>query len=311
MASKKKNFDIFNIVDEDLLASLRASDDESIKPSEKEVELIKSGDGDIVSIPVSELVEYHNHTYKVLDNADMDTLVDSIKDYGILLPLIVRKLDNKYELISGHRRCFAAKKLGLKEVPCKVMDLDGDMADIIMADTNIAREQILPSEKARTYKVRMEAAIRQGKKSGDELKTISEDAPDSVRQIQRYIKLADLDPELLDMVDDGSIPVTAGVILADLSAKHQAVARDAVKKTSHFPTLKDAENLKKASARGLTEETAAAVLAGEKKPRKAAKPKKEVVKEDMFWDAVPDEIKALPLDQRVEHYKAAIKAYNA
>ena len=312
MASKKNKFDLFNIVDEDLLESLRSSGDESIAPTEKEVDIVKTAEGEVITLPISSLVEYHNHTYKVLDNADMDVLVDSIRDYGIILPLIVREInDGKYEIVSGHRRHFAAKKLGLTEVPCKVTVLDDDMADIIMADTNIAREQILPSEKAKTYRVRLDAAVRQGKKTMEEIKNIADDAPDSARQIQRYLKLAELDPSLLDMVDAGSIPVTAGVTLSDLSKKHQKLVAEVAISSGHSPSLKDAENLKKAASRGLTAESATDILLGKKKPKAASKPKKPVLKEEMFWDAVPDDIKKLPLDQRVEHYKKAIKAYKS
>ena len=310
MASKKKNFDIFNIVDDSLLDSLKTNGNKAVAPSKKEVELIKTGEGDVLSLPIAKLVEYHNHSYKVLDNEDMDTLVDSIRDYGVLLPLIVREIGgNKYEIVSGHRRRFAAEKLGLKEIPCKVMDLDDDMADIVMADTNITRETILPSEKAKTYKVRIEAAVRQGKKTMDELKTISDDAPDSVRQIQRFLKLNDLSEELLNRVDSGEIPVTAGVILAGLSEDHQQAVYEVSEKESHPITLKDAENLKKASARGLTKDTIEAILLGVRKPRTVQKKKKAVLTEDMISDVVPDEIKKLPLEDRVDYYKDAIKAY--
>ena len=313
MASKKKNFDIYNIVDDSLLDSLKASGDKAVAPSKKEVELIKTGEGDVISIPLDKLVEYHNHSYKVLDNEDMTILVDSIKDYGILLPLIVREIGgNKYEIISGHRRKFAAEKLGIKELPCKVMELDDDMADIVMADTNIARETILPSEKAKTYKVRLEAAVRQGKKTMDELKTISDDAPDSVRQIQRFLKLNDLAEDLLDKVDSGEIPVTAGVILAGLSKDHQSAVYEVSEEAAHPITLKDAESLKKASSRGLTKETIESILAGERKPRTSKKTRNEAkpsLTEDMLFDVVPAEIKDLPLEERVDYYKAAIKAY--
>lgn len=308
--AKKNDFNLFNAVDESLLDVLKASDDKAIAPSEKEVELIKTGEGDVISIPLSKLKEYHNHSYKVLDNEDMATLVDSIKDYGILLPLIVREIGgSKYELVSGHRRKFAAEKLGMKEVPCKVMELDDDMADIVMADTNIARETILPSEKARTYKVRLDAAVRQGKKTVDELKTISDDAPDSVRQIQRYLKLNELCSELLDSVDEGIIPVTAGVLLADLSGEHQKIVASVSKEKSAPISLKDAEKLKKAESRGLTKETIESILSGTLTPRKAPAKKKEVLKEDMILDVVPNEVKALPLKDRVDFYRKAIRAY--
>lgn len=312
--AKKQDLDFFGIADDDLLSSMKSSLEDiggaGMAPSKRDLELLKSRAGVIKEILTYKLVDHHSHTFRVVDNEEMERLVDSIKDYGIIMPLIVRELDNgKYEILSGHRRHFAAKKLGLKTVTCMVVDVDDDMSDIIMADSNIARETILPSEKAKTYKVRLDAAVRQGKKTVDELKNISEDAPDSVRQIQRYVKLADLSPALMDMVDEGKIPVTAGVFLADLTPKHQAVVEEAIDTCKRCPSLKEAESLKTAAARGLTVETAVSILKGEKKTRKAAKPKKEVLKEEMFWDAVPDEIKELPLDQRVEHYKKAIKAY--
>ena len=311
MAKKKKDFDLFNIVDESLLDSLRASTPD-VAPSTKEVELVKEGSGDVMNIPLDKLIEYHNHSFKVLDNQDMTALVDSIKDYGIILPLIVREAGGgKYEIISGHRRRFAAEKLGIKEVPCKIMELDNDMSDIVMADTNIARETILPSEKAKTYKIRLDAAVRLGKKTMEELKDIADDAPDSMRQIQRYIKLNDLSPALLDLVDAGSLPVTAGVTLSDLSGKHQQAVLDAVKETGKPVSLKDAEKLKKASARGLTKDTALSILGGQLKPRGKTSKKTETLKESMLLDVVPEDIKALPLDDRVDYYKAAIKAYRA
>lgn len=307
--AKKNDFDLFNAIDESLLDSLQAKGDKAVAPTEKEVEIIKTGEGDVKSIPLEKLKEYHNHSYKVLDNEDMATLVDSIKDYGILLPLIVREVGGgKYEVVSGHRRMFAAKKLGLKEVPCKVMELDDDMADIMMADTNIARETILPSEKAKTYKVRLDAAVRQGKKTVEEINTIAEDAPDSARQIQRYLKLNDLSPALLDQVDEGVIPVTAGVTLADLSKEHQKIILDVSSDNEHPVSLKEAERLKKASARGLTKETVEAILVGDMKPR-AKKPKKETFTEDMLLDIVPASIKGQPLETRVAFYRNAIKAY--
>ena len=308
--AKKKNFDLFNIVDESMLEALKGNGEaKSISPTEKEVEILKTGEGDVISIPLSKLKDYHNHSYKVLDNEDMATLIDSMKDYGIILPLIVREIGGgKYEVVSGHRRKFAAGKLGLKEVPCKVMELDDDMADIVMADTNIARETILPSEKAKTYKVRLDAAIRQGKKTMEEISEIAEDAPDSARQIQRLLKLNDLSPALLDRVDDGAIPVTAGVTLADLSKEHQKIVESVLGEGEKPLSLKEAEKLKKASARGLTRETAEAILSGDLTPRKE-KQKKEAFREDMILDVVPPEIKALPLEERVVYYKKAIKAY--
>lgn len=315
MAKKKSAFNILNIVDQSQLMDIDKTlevlntPNSKIAPTEKEVELVKSAEGDVLMIPLSQLTGYHNHTFKVLDNNDMAQLVDSIRDYGIILPLIVREQNGgKYEIISGHRRRFAAEKLGLEAVPCKVMDLDDDMADIVMADTNIARETILPSEKAKTYKVRLEAAIRQGKKTEAELKNMADESPDSPSGIRRYLKLNDLSPALLDSVDDGSIPVTAGVILSELSPAHQQTIADIASESEVFPTLKTAEQLKKASARGLSRETAEAILTGKRQARSSAKKPRKLT-EDMLLDAVPDRIKELPLDERVDYYKKAISAY--
>ena len=328
MAKKKPKYDLSNVVDSSQVEQINDPDALSrlldgavnilntpfggtLAPTKKEIEIARSGEGDIRSIPLKDLVTYHNHTYKVLDNEDMDILVDSIRDYGILLPIIVRELNGgKYEIISGHRRRFAAEKLGLSEVPCRVLDLDDDMEDIVMADTNIARETILPSEKARTYKVRLEAAVRQGKRQADELKAIAEESSDSDSNVRRYLKLNDLSPALLDKVDEGKLPVTAGVILADLSASHQEVITDIVADKEIAISLKEAEKLKKAAARGLTRETAESILAGKLNPRtKKKKAKKESVTEAMFLDAVPEEVKELPTEERAEYYKAAIRAF--
>ena len=313
MAKKKSNFNLLNIVDSSQLEAeldVLRGPNSHIAPTQKEVEIVKSGEGDVVMLPVKDLKEYHNHTYQVIDNEDMAVLVDSIRDYGIILPLIVRELNGgKYEIISGHRRRFAAAKLGIEEVPCKIMDLDDDMADIVMADTNIARETILPSEKARTYKVRLEAAIRQGKRTEAELKAIAEESPDSLSTIRRFIKLNDLDPTLLKMVDEGNIPVTVGVLLSDFSSKHQQAISEAVTETETFPSIKLAESLKKAAARGLTKETAAEILGGKKNVRPAKKKSAGSVSEKMFLEAVPEDIRILPPEERAEYYKAAILAY--
>lgn len=313
MAGKKRNpFDIMNMLDEaQVLEVLNTPSEKKIAPTKKELEILSTAEGDIKMVPLSLLVPYHNHTFNVIDNEDMAVLVDSIKDYGIILPIIVRELNGgKYEIISGHRRHFAATKLGLEEVPCKVMDLDDDMADIVMADTNIARETILPSEKARTYKVRLEAAVRQGKRQADELKAIAEESSDSDSNVRRYLKLNDLSPALLDKVDEGSLPVTAGVILSDLSTSHQQVITDIVADKEIAISLKEAEKLKKAAARGLTRETAESILSGKLNPRtKKKKPKKEAVTEAMFLDAVPSDIRELPTEERAEYYKAAIRAF--
>ena len=302
MAKKHANVDFINSAPFDSFFS-----DPKIAPTEIEIELA-SGDGDIKDIPLKDLYNYHNHTYRVLDDEDMAVLVDSIKDYGIILPLIVREIgDEKYEIVSGHRRKFAAEKLGLETVPCKIQDLSDDMADIVMADTNIARETILPSEKARTYKLRLEAAVRMGKKSSDELKNIAKDSPDSLPKIRRYLKLNNLTNELLNRIDQNRMPVTVGVMLADLPEEKIQIVSDVVEDMNLSPTLKDAENIMKVSVRDLNEAKIRDILIGELKTRKI--PKRKVFSENMLSEVVPKKIKKLPLSERIDYYKEAIRFY--
>lgn len=238
----------------------------------KEPENLEEADGIFAELPVSELIDYSNHTFSVEDNEDMEMLVDSIKDYGIFTPLTVRQISaNKYEVLSGHRRKYAAKKAGLDKVPCKIIEADDDMADIIAVDTNLSRSTIKPSEKARSYKVRFDAAVRQGKKKMDSMNEIAGEATDSMQSIRRYLKLAALSPTLLFMVDDGRIPMNAGVNLAALSEKHQELVTEILVDTGASLTLKMSEDLKTAAARGLTEEKARAIICGETKARKTKK----------------------------------------
>ena len=317
MAKKKHSQDLFNSLDfaqlTETLGTLRETNSK-IAPSEKEAELVTSGKGELREIPTAELRPYHRHTFRVLDDDDMAELVDSIKDNGIVTPISVRELNGGgFEILAGHRRHFAATKLGLEMVPCLIVDADDDMADIIMADSNLARTTILPSEKAHTYKVRLEAAVRQGKRTEAELKALADESPDSLTGIRRYLKLNDLTPALLDKVDDGSIPLTAGVTLAGFSESHQKAVETVITENDIPLSIKDVEKLKKATARGLTRETVESVLKGKLTPRAAKKkqPKAPVFKEDMLADVVPDSIKELPLEDRVEYYKAAIRAFNS
>ena len=321
MASKKKNeFDFFNseYLGGGGALSAMIEDKKINAPSEKDIEILEEVDGVFTDIPLKELIDYSNHTFSVIDDEEMDLLVDSIKDYGIFVPLIVRKLSaHKYETLSGHRRKYAAKKAGLDTVPCKIVEVDDDMADIIMADTNISREVIKPSEKAKTYKVRFDAAVRQGKKKQEGLSEMAEDAPDSIPSIRRYIKIATLRPALLDLIDESKIPVNAGVNLASLSPKHQDIVIEVLDEMEAPEiTLKMSEDLKTAAQRGLTKETAKAVIGGKVKPRKSASAKKsptanifaKVEEEDkLFLKAYADDkgiTVAEVISMCVEHLKA-------
>ena len=170
------------------------------------------------NISIEKLHPFENHPYKVQDNEEMDALAESIKAHGVVSPIIVRPLENtadEYEIISGHRRVMASRKAGITEVPALVVSLDRNAAAIVLVDSNLHREHILPSEKAFAYKMKAEALEHQGWKSdltscqvGTKLRTdeqIAADANDSARQVQRYIRLTNLIPEILQYVDEGRI----------------------------------------------------------------------------------------------------------
>ena len=187
-----------------------------------------------VAIPVSKLHPFEGHPYKVLDNEEMNTLIESIQTQGILSPLIVRPKENttdEYEVVSGHRRLHAAVKAGLETVPAFIYALDRDAAAIAVVDSNLHREHILPSEKAFAYKLKMDAMSRQGYRSdltsdqvGRKLETaeiIAQQSDDSKSQVRRYIRLTYLIPELLDWMDKGKIALSVGVELSFLSDEAQ------------------------------------------------------------------------------------------
>ena len=187
-----------------------------------------------VAIPVSKLHPFEGHPYKVLDNDEMNTLIESIQTQGILSPLIVRPKENttdEYEVVSGHRRLHAAVKAGLETVPAFIYALDRDAAAIAVVDSNLHREHILPSEKAFAYKLKMDAMSRQGYRSdltsdqvGRKLETaeiIAQQSDDSKSQVRRYIRLTYLIPELLDWMDKGKIALSVGVELSFLSDEAQ------------------------------------------------------------------------------------------
>jgi len=180
-----------------------------------------------VSIPVSKLHPFEGHPYKVLDNEEMNLLIESIQTQGILSPLIVRPMENttdEYEVVSGHRRLHAAMKAGLKTVPAIIYALDRDASAITVVDSNLHREHILPSEKAFAYKMKFDAMSHQGKASdqlGPKLTAEQISENDSASQVKRYIRLTNLIPELLAMMDEGKIALSVGVELSFLPDRYQ------------------------------------------------------------------------------------------
>ena len=230
------------------------------------------------NICIQKLHPFKNHPYKVQDNEEMETLAESIKMHGIVSPIIVRPLENttdEYEIISGHRRVMACRKAGITEVPALVVSLDRDAATIVLVDSNLHREHILPSEKAFAYKMKAEALAHQGWRSdltscqvGAKLRTdeqIAADANDSARQIQRYIRLTNLIPEILQYVDEGRISFTPAVELSYLNEQEQYDLLEQMELNDCTPSLSQACRFKKMSAeQGLTPEIIAAVMSEEK-----------------------------------------------
>ena len=230
------------------------------------------------NISIEKLHPFENHPYKVQDNEEMESLTESIKAHGVVSPIIVRPLENttdEYEIISGHRRVMASRKAGITEVPALVVSLDRDAAAIVLVDSNLHREHILPSEKAFAYKMKADALEHQGWRSdltscqvGTKLRTdeqIAADANDSARQIQRYIRLTNLIPEILQYVDDGRISFTPAVELSYLNEQEQCDLLEQMELNDCTPSLSQACRFKKMSQEdGLTPEVIAAVMSEEK-----------------------------------------------
>lgn len=209
------------------------------------------------AISIEKLHPFEGHPYKVLDNEEMEALTESIHAEGILSPLIVRPLEgtDEYEVISGHRRLHAAQRAGLSEVPALVYEISREEAAIMLVDSNLHREHILPSEKAFAYKMKMEAMSRQGQRTditsnqvGRKLETaeiIGNTSGESKNQVRRYIRLTYLLPELLQLVDDGKIALTPAVELSYLPEKAQTCLLEEMRRNDCTPSLSQAIRLKK------------------------------------------------------------------
>ena len=210
-------------------------------------------------LPISDISNFPNHPYKVEDNEELELMKESIKEGGVKQPVIVRrKEDGGYEMISGHRRKLASEILGLKEIPAIVRDLTKDEATILMVDSNIQREKVLPSEKAFAYKMKLDALSHQGKKETSRQvveKLVSADlvgkeSGDSGRQVQRYIRLTELKKELLDMVDIGRIAFSPAVEISYLNKEEQCVLLSCINMYQSTPSQAQAIHLKKLSQSG-------------------------------------------------------------
>ena len=213
---------------------------------------VRDPDEKVVEIEMERLRAFPNHPFKVIGDSQMIELQDSIKKYGVLNPLIVRpKIEGYYEIISGHRRKYAAEKLGYKKIPVIIRMLQDDEAVVSMVDSNLQREQITPSEKAYAYKMKYDAMKHQGSK-GEKYTAdmVGEAAGDSGRTVQRYIRLAALSDALLEYVDNNKIPMIVGEKLSYLKPEEQGWLLEVITNSSIFPTKQQAEQLKECSANG-------------------------------------------------------------
>ena len=230
------------------------------------------------NISTQKLHPFENHPFKVQDNEEMETLAESIKAHGVVSPIIVRPLENttdEYEIISGHRRVMASKKAGITEIPALIVSLDRDAAAIVLVDSNLHREHILPSEKAFAYKMKLEAMKHQGWRSdltsdqlGGKLETadlVGAETGDSKNQVRRYIRLTNLIPEILQYVDDGRISFTPAVELSYLNEQEQYDLLEQMELNDCTPSLSQACRFKKISQEdGLTPEVIATIMSEEK-----------------------------------------------
>ena len=229
-------------------------------------------------IPIGELFPFKDHPFKVLDDESMQRTVESVEQYGVLSPLIARpRPEGGYEIISGHRRQHAAQLAGLETLPVIVRNMDDDAAVLLMVDSNLQRENILPSERAFAYKMKLEAIKNQGARSdltsgqivqklNLSIERVAEDAGEGYKTVQRFIRLTNLIPELLDMVDEKKIAFNPAVELSYLDTNQQRDFLEAMNDTQNAPSLSQAQRLKKLAQEGhFSYDVAFAVMGEEKK----------------------------------------------
>jgi len=232
----------------------------------------------VQEIPLDQLKPFRNHPFKVRDDQRMLDTVDSIREYGVLVPAIARPdPEGGYELISGHRRKRGCEMAGLQTMPVIIRDLDDDAAVLVMVDSNIQREELLPSERAFAYKMKLEALKHQGartdrtsgqvvQKSKLSVEIVAEQAGENYKQVQRYIRLTELISELLDMVDERKLAFNPAVEVSYLKQDEQRMLLEAMDAEQTTPSLSQAQRLKKFSQEGrLTEEAMSAIMSEEKK----------------------------------------------
>lgn len=263
-----------------------------------------------VQIPLGRLHRFPGHPYKVEDNEEMEALAESIREYGILTPLLVRRVEGSetdYELISGHRRAYAAAKAGLETVPAFVVSLDRNEAAIALVDSNLHRERVLPSEKAYAYKMKLDAMKRQGYRTdltSSQLETklrsdtkIGVETGESRAQIQRYIRLTNLIPPLLDQMDEGKIAFTVGVELSYLPDEAQSDLLDAMARNDCTPSYAQAVRLHRAYNNGTLDRWLIETTLAEPKPNQQEHIR---LKREAFARFFPEHYTAAQIEQDIQ-----------
>ena len=235
----------------------------------------------VVRLPLTDLHPFPDHPFQVRDDEEMRETIQSVKEYGVIVPAIVRpREEGGYEIVAGHRRKYACEQAGLDTMPVLIRNLDRDAATIIMVDSNLQRENILPSERAKAYKMKLEAIKRQGarndltsdqvgQKSKWSIEQVAEQAGESKSQVQRYIRLNELSPELLQMVDEKKIAFNPAYELSFLKPEEQQMLVTTIDYEQATPSLSQAQRMKKFSQTGkLNEDSMLAIMSEEKKPEK-------------------------------------------
>lgn len=298
MAGRKSDFTLTTL--DDLFSTQEQRDEEKLSK--------------IRDIPLSEIDDFPDHPFKVREDEDMLQLVESVKERGVITPATVRqKEDGRYELISGHRRKKACELAGFETLRCEVVDLDRDEATILMVESNFQRSQILPSEKAYAYKMRLDAMKRQGFRSdltsdpvGQKfsVEKIADNSSDSKTQIQRYIRLTNLVPELLEFVDEGRIKMRPAVELSYLNEDCQRDLVDEIDLNDCTPSHDQAIRMRKFFEEGkLTTEAISAIMSEEKPNQR----EKIVLRGDRVRSLIP---KNIPISQTEEYVCKALEHYN-
>ena len=272
----------------------------------------------VVMLNPADISDFPNHPFKIRQDEAMAEMVDSVKQYGVLVPALVRpKADGGYEMVAGHRRKCAATLAGITEMPCIVRNLTDDEATIIMVDSNLQRETILPSEKAFAYKMKLEAMKRQGERTDltsspldkklkglTSAQQVSQKSGDSQPQIYRYIRLTELIPSILDMVDSGKIAFRPAVELSYLSKEQQQSLYDTMECEDCTPSLAQAIKMKEFSRDGkLTEEVILSIMQ-EEKPNQREKP---AFRDERITRLIP---KSIPRGQETDFVIRALEFYN-